>query len=279
MNLAIDAGGTNLRASIYKENHSEITAKAKSNEIGLASFIEGILNKHKNIKTICISYAGQVQDGIIIDSPNIKVDIKNIKEYFKTKYNIPLFIENDLTCAVIAEASELKSKYICALYIGTGLGLGAIDNGNILKGSTNLTCEIGHMPYKKAPFKCGCGRDNCIENFVSGIGIIKWIKYYNLTCEPTLEALKNDSNPNSKKILKEFEKALLHVTGTTITLFNPEILVLGGGIIEGNPYLVDKIVSNIDNYALKSSLKNCKIVKSQLKEAPLIGASLLKDIG
>ncbi len=273
MNLAIDAGGTNLRASV-----KNITYREKSNKIGLASFIEGILGKHKNIKTIGISYAGQVEDGVIIDSPNIKVDIKNIKEYFKAKYDISLFIENDLTCAVIAEASELKSKNICALYVGTGLGLGAIDHEKVIKGNNNLSCEIGHIPYKKAPFRCGCGRDNCIENFISGAGIIKWIDYYNLTCSPTLEALKNDENPDSKKILKEFEEALFFAAGTTITLFNPEILVLGGGIIEANPYLVGKIISNIDNFALKPILKNCKIIKSELQDASLIGASLLKDI-
>jgi len=278
MNLAIDAGGTNLRAIIYKTGDELISIKEKSDKIGLAAFIEKILILHKDIKTIGISYAGQVKDGIIIKAPNIKVDIADIKKYFKTKYDIPLYIENDLTCAVIAEAKELKSKNICALYVGTGLGLGSIDDGNIIKGSSNLGCEIGHIPYKKAPFKCGCGRDNCIENFISGTGITKWINYYNLTCEPTLEALKNDKNPNSKKILKEFEEALFCSIGITITLFNPEILVLGGGVIEANSYLYDKVLSNISNFALKPTLKSCKIVKSQLSNAPLIGASLLKDI-
>lgn len=278
MNLAIDAGGTNLRAAIYESDNNPIYIKEKSEKIGLAAFIEKILISHKNIETIGISYAGQVKEGIIIDAPNIKVDVADIKKYFKTKYNIPLYIENDLTCAVIAEAKELKSKNVCALYVGTGLGLGVIDDGNIIKGSTNLACEIGHMPYKKAPFKCGCGRDNCIENFVSGTGITKWINYYNLTCKPTLETLKNDINPDSKKILKEFEEALFYAVGTTITLFNPEILVLGGGIIEANPYLYSKIVSNIGNFALKPTLKSCKIVKTGLSNAPLIGASLLKDI-
>ncbi len=278
MNLAIDAGGTNLRASIRKNNDDKININAKSDEIGLASFIEKILNLHKNIKTIGISYAGQVKDGTIIDAPNIKVDIADIKKYFETKYDISLFIENDLTCAVIAEAKELKSKNICALYVGTGIGLGVINDGKIIKGSSNQACEIGHIPYKKAPFKCGCGRDNCIENFVSGTAIAKWINHYNLTCRATLEALENDINPDSKEVLKEFEEALFYAIGTTITLFNPEILVLGGGIIEANPYLRDKVITKIGSFALKPTLENCKIIKSQLSDAPLIGASLLKDI-
>ncbi len=278
MNLAIDAGGTNLRASISKNSHDQISINAKSDEIGLAGFIEKILNLHKNIETIGISYAGQVKNGIILDAPNIKVDIWDIKKYFETKYTIPLFIENDLTCAVIAEAKELKSKNICALYVGTGIGLGVTNDGNVIKGSSNQACEIGHIPYKKAPFKCGCGRENCIENFVSGKAIEKWINHYNLTCRATLDALKSDINPNSKEVLKEFEEALLYAIGTTITLYNPEILVLGGGIIETNPYLIDKVIANIENFTLKPTLKNCKIIKSHLSDAPLIGASLLRNL-
>ncbi|MFK5881185.1 MAG: ROK family protein [Sulfurospirillum sp.] len=277
MNLAIDIGGTNIRAVIFKDDKNQKSFDVKSAQIGLAKFIEDVLSKYKNIKTIGISYAGQISDGIIIGSPNIKVDIANIKEYFQTKYNIPLYIENDLTCALLAEAKRLKSKNICALHIGTGLGLGVMNSGKIIKGACNLAAELGHIPYKKAPFKCGCGRDNCIENFASGRAIIKWLEYYNLKCEPILETLKNETNPKTKEILKEFEEALLYAVGNTITLFNPEILVLGGGIIEANSYLVDKIVININNYTLKPSLKNCKIVKSQLKNAPLIGALALKD--
>jgi len=278
MNLAIDIGGTNTRAIIYKEGKSILSFAGKNSEAGLVSFIEETLKRYNDIKTIGISYAGQVEDGVIIDSPNIKVDVANIREYFKTKYDISLYIQNDLTCAVIAETQVIKSNNIAALYIGTGLGLGVISDGRVVKGSHNLACEVGHIPYKKAPFKCGCERDNCIENFASGSAIIKWMDFYGLKGEATLEALKNEKNEKAKEILKEFEEALLYAVGSTITLFNPEILVLGGGIIEANPYLVDMILSKIDGFALKPSLKNCKIVKSELKNAPLIGASLLKDI-
>ncbi len=277
MNLAIDAGGTNLRAEIYKDGQSIDFIVEKSREIGLSHFIEKILQKYNNIKNIGISYAGQVENGFIIDSPNIKVDVSNIKEHIETKYNIPLYIENDLTCAAIAEAYSLNDKNICTLYIGTGLGLGVIEDGKIIKGSSNLSCELGHIPYKESPLKCGCGRNNCIELFASGSGIIKWMKHFNLLCKPTLEALKNDSNPKSKNILQEFEKALLYATGTVITIFNPKILVLGGGIIEANPYLIKHIKNNIQDYALKPSLKNCIIIKTSLKDAPLKGALLLKD--
>ena len=257
MRLAIDAGGTNLRAALFQDEKQVDFFKEKSSKIPLVKFIEEILKKYKQIKSIDISYAGQVRDGCIIDSPNIKVDTPNISEYFRKKHNISLKIENDLTCAVIAEAKKLKSKNIAALYIGTGLGLGVIEDGKVLRGSTNMATEIGHIPYLKTPLKCGCGRDNCLEIFASGSGIKKWIEYYGLECEPTLEGLKQSEK--SQEILQNFETALLYAVGTTITLFNPDTLVLGGGIIEANPYLIDLINSRVGEFCLKTSLKNCKI--------------------
>lgn len=275
MNLAIDIGGTNIRACIFDDFETQETFKASSQEVGLAKFIENILKNETNIKTIGISYAGQVQDGVIIDSPNIKVDIFDIKRYFETKFNIKLFIENDLTCAALAEANFLKKDYICVLHVGTGLGLGVVDSGRVLKGSLNLSAEIGHIPYKETPLECGCGRKNCIELFASGSAIQKWIEYLGLTCKPTLEALKLDTE--GSKVADSFEVALLSAVGTIITLYNPQILVLGGGVMDANPYLLNVIKSKIKSYALKPTLKNTQIIKSSLKDAPLKGAQLLKD--
>ncbi len=274
MILAIDAGGTNIRALISKDGKTIKSYSSKTHKIGLAGFIEELLLKHKEIDKIGISFAGQVKDGVILNSPNIKVDVADIKEHFKTLYNLPLYIQNDLTCALIAEAEEEKSQDISVLYVGTGIGLGVLESGKILNGYGNLACEIGHIPYKKAPFKCGCGRYNCIENFASGQAISKWLKYLNQECEPTLEALKKHS-VKSQKIAEEFELALLYAVGVSITLFNPQTLILGGGIVEANPYLVDLVKSKIKNFALKEALEKCEIKKTKLKDAPLKGALML----
>ncbi len=278
MNLIIDAGGTNLRAQIHSNGLKVKSFRAKSKDFGLAYWIENILKDNPKISTIGIAYAGPINNGCIIEGPNIKVDVYNIREYFKSKYNLPLFIENDLTCAALAEAQEYKSKNLCALYVGTGLGLGVIESGRIVRGSENIAAEIGHVPFRNAPFKCGCGRQNCMELFVSGSGVKKWIKYLNITSDGTLDSLKNEKNPQAREVLNNFEEALLYAAGTTITLFNPEILVLGGGIIDANHYLSELVKSNISLYALKGSLKNIKIIQSNLSDAPLLGALLLKDL-
>lgn len=275
MNLAIDAGGTRLRAEIWQEDTLIAKREAKSSETGLCGWIERLLLEHKEVATVGVSYAGQVENGVIHSSPNISVDCHAIKERIEQRFGVWLFLENDLNCAVLAEAKEFGVSNICALYVGTGLGLGVMDNGRVLRGAHNVATELGHIPYKKTALTCGCGRNNCLELFASGSGIAKQMAAKNVTCAPTLEGLKTIGEDT---ITASFEEALLVAAGTALTLFNPEILVLGGGIIEANPYLEDFILKNIKQYALPNSLQNVTICKSRLKNAPLMGALLLKDL-
>lgn len=276
MKLVLDAGGTSIRAQIYEHGMCVTTLHAKSREKGLAAYIEEVLATYGAIKVVCISYAGQVRDGVILSAPNITVDRHDIKKYFAAKYGIEVLIENDLNCAVLAEAKEHESGDICAVYVGTGLGLGVLSGGNLVRGASSVATELGHIPYKKAPFACGCGRENCIELFASGSALEKWSRYYLLgSCE--LEALRTSEAAHAKEVYEEFIKALLAALGTVVTLFNPKVLVLGGGVIENNPFLYEIILQNIPLYALGVSLEGLKIVQTTIEDAPLKGAYLLKD--
>ena len=272
MTLAVDAGGTYIRANLYKNGSLKNSFKVKSAEVGLVKWLEEILDTHKEIEKISISYAGQIKDGVILSAPNIEVDLADIKTYFEDRYGVVLFIQNDLNCAVLAEADEFGCDDVCAIYVGTGLGLGVISGGKLISGSDGVATELGHMPYKESPFVCGCGKKNCIELFASGNALTLYKKHHKLDENLTLNELKNIDT----SVYTEFKKALLHATATTITLFNPKVLVLGGGIITNNPWLVEMIKDEIKNYAMEVSLKNLQIYHTKLKDAPLKGALLLK---
>jgi len=262
MTLVIDAGGTYLRANIYNGDVLEKTLKDKSTEIGLAEWIENILFQNKGIKYINISFAGQVKDGVILSAPNIKIDKHDIKNYFEDKFGVKLSIQNDLNYAVLKEANYFKCEDICAVYIGTGLGLGVISSGTLIVGANGVATELGHIPYKEAPFVCGCGKNNCIELFASGMAIQKWKEYYKTDLSLTLEELKEMES----KIYKEFKEAILHAIATTLTIFNPKILVLGGGVVQNNSWLVDVIKSEIKEYAMGISLDGLEIKQTKLKD-------------
>jgi len=269
MKLYIDIGGTNLRAQI--DGSADIVYENNSTAgLDLVEYIESKLEQYKDINFVGISYAGQVKDGVIISAPNIAVTQKEIKRYFEERYALKLEIENDLNCAVIAEADYFKEKNLVAIYVGTGIGSGFVENGKLVHSNSNLVGEIGHIPYKKAPFKCGCGKDNCIELFASGLALKKWSKDENVN----LEKLKESGS----EIALEFEEALLHAIATAITLFNPKILVLGGGVVEKNAYLLGLVKSRIKEYAPTFSLDGLEIRKTELINAAMSGAILLENI-
>jgi glucokinase len=272
--LFIDIGGTHLRSEILSEEGSveDITS---SREVGLLSYIDKQISLHPNISFIGISYAGQVNNGIIAASPNINIDESKIASVVSSRYGIPLIIDNDLNCAVRAEAVYWKSENIAALFVGTGIGAAVIDQGRLVRGSRNMAYEIGHIPYQEAPFLCGCGRNNCIELFASGSGIEKWLNHFGSAHHPDLNQLKKSAK-DDRLIAIRFEEAFLHAAGVLVTLANPEILVLGGGVIEQNPYLGTLLKEKLKDYALSASLKELRIETSVLKNAPLEGAKLLE---
>jgi len=90
-----------------------------------------------------------------------------------------------------------------------------------------------------------------------------------------LEELSVSKDKNAKKIYKNFIEALLVAAGNIITLFNPKVLILGGGVIRANPYLLDVIRENIKNYAFLQSCEDLNIIISKLKNSSLEGAKLL----
>lgn len=274
--LFIDIGGTRLRSEIVSDKNI-IRDTIDSHGIGLLAYIDKQLALNPQISFIGISYAGQVNEGIIAAAPNVDIDEYKIASEVKNRYGIPLKIDNDLNCAVRAEAAYWKSRNIAALFVGTGIGAALIDGGMLVRGSRNMAFEIGHIPYKPSPLLCGCGRSNCIELYASGSGMAKWLKHFGSERQSDLKQLKESTNDEERFVAAEFEEALLHAAGVLVTLANPEILVLGGGVIEQNPYLGTLLREKLKNYTLAPSLQGVRIEMSVLENAPLMGAKLLEN--
>ncbi|BCD62263.1 glucokinase [Nitratiruptor sp. YY08-26] len=255
MKLALDIGGTYIRWEIIDKEKG----KEQLHNIDLQRFIEDLINK-KRITAVGISYAGQVCNNEILSAPNIHATIE------PRKFGIPYIIENDLKCAVLAEAKFFNASSITALYSGTGLGSATVDENRLIRGYKNLAGEIGHIPYKKAPFQCGCGKDNCIELYASGSGLQKWANY-----------LKTEATLKNKVLYALYTEALLYATATVLTLFNPSVLVLGGGVIKNSPDIIDVIQEKIESFAPPFSLKEVQIRLTQLEDASLEGVKILLE--
>lgn len=274
--LYIDIGGTHLRSQIT-EGSTTLEASRSSRETGLLGYIDETVQRYPDIGFIGIAYAGQVHGGRILSAPNIDVDEPRLREVVRTRYGIALEIDNDLNCAVMAEARHYGATSVAALYVGTGLGAAVIDGGRLVRGGRNLAFEIGHIPYRDAPFACGCGRSNCVELYASGSGMAKWLRHCGDEAAPQLRGLRASPEAEKRQIAEGFDAALLHAAGTLVTLANPELLVLGGGIVGENPELVAWLEAALKRAALNTALEGLRIEASTLKNAPIEGAKLLEE--
>ncbi len=134
------------------------------------------------------------------------------------------------------------------------------------------------MPFKKAPFICGCGNDDCLELFTSGSALKRWIGYLGIDgIEPTLDALKVLNSEDSRFILKNFYDGLSVALRTMVTVLNPDSIVMGGSVVKNNPHLVDFVRSEINSRAFKPASR-VNVYMSTLKNGNLIGAKLLESL-
>jgi len=274
--LYIDIGGTHLRSELHSAE-GILHDKIASQQTGLLGYIETKIREHQEIGFIGIAYAGQVHEGVILSAPNIAQQESAIKEHIASRYGIRLEIDNDLKCAVTAEAAYWQAPNIAALYVGTGIGAAFVESGRVVRGDRNLAFEIGHIPYRSAPFRCGCGRQNCVELFASGSGMAKWLHHFGSDGPADLQRFRDSEVAHEQRIASQFEEALLHAAGTLVTMANPEILVLGGGIMQQNPYLLEMLKTDLGTFALKPSLERVHIEMSRLENASLEGAKLLEE--
>lgn len=194
--------------------------------------IDSLTQKHKDILGIGISAIGPLNstDGIILDPPNF-FGIKNycIKDYLESKYNLPVYVENDMNTSAIAEKYwGYAGETLDYIYLGATNGIGA---GIVAGGHLSRTIgEIGHVSIDINGAKCRCGNNGCLEMYAS---------------------IPHNIDPESHD---EKCRYLAHGVITLINLFDPKTIFLGHRIpLLGND-APDKIKGYIkDRYISKSS--------------------------
>jgi glucokinase len=263
----IDWGGTHFRCVV--EGEESFSVEKPSADIDIIHELETLFSKFAHISRVGISFAGQVHNNIILSAPNITAKNIDLNTHFP---DTSIFVQNDLKCAALAEAAYFKEGNIGVLYVGTGLGSAYIENGRLICGESNIAGEIGHIPYRTTGEKCGCGKDNCLELTASGSGLMKMAKTANLDAKTIDELLKSKEG---KKIVEEFVSGVGYGASLIVTMLNPKILVIGGGIIKANEWLAGEIKEYISKNGFKKSVDGCEIKLSCLQNGSLEGARLL----
>ncbi len=279
MILSLDVGATNTKVGEVKEGNilNKITTRTPRDFEEFLRFLEEIMTYYENVDKLAIAIAGQVdmEKGILKHAPNIGwKDIEFVK-IIKDKFKKEVVLINDARAITYGEymVGGLKGvgNGIC-VYVGTGIGGGVIIDGEIRFGCDYNMGEIGHMKIKPDGLRCTCGKKGCLEAYVGGYGLTRYLKQLDYTRNlKALSAKKDD--PVSKKVFERFVFYMSYGLASLINVFNPCKIVLGGGVMMGFGFLIDEIEKEAKSLAIDPNTEHLTIELSTIsKDAGILGA-------
>lgn len=302
--VGVDLGGTKiytalvgLEGNIIKEKTVETLAHEGEQAVmgRIVDTINYVIDGTDKdlIKSIGIGSPGplDVKNGIIIENSNLPFKNFAIVKTIKETYDLPTYLDNDANVATLGEfmfGAGKGTENMVFITASTGIGGGAVLNGKLFRGSTGNALEVGHMTVATEGPRCGCGNLGCAEALGSGTAIGKRAKEAVLSNVVT--SLKNYENVTAKEVFKEaangdrVAKNILNTSLTylgiavanTITNFDPEKVVVGGGVVNGGDIVIDTIRNVVEERCMAAFVENCTIEKAVLGgKAGVLGAAAL----
>ncbi|HOA97719.1 ROK family protein [Acetivibrio saccincola] len=308
--ICIDIGGTKILGAIVDEKDNiicEVKKKTKAHkglevvEERLLGVIEELLEKSQvpkeEIAAIGAGAPGVINKdtGEIIYSPNLPWKNYNIKKFIEGKLGIPFVVGNDANVGIMGEwkyGAAINKKNVVGIFVGTGIGGGLIVDDKLFTGANHLAGELGHMVINPEGPYCNCGQRGCLESYAGKVAMTREIKnQIKRGRESILKDLMDmESSVISSKPLKEaieekdalavevLDKAIYYLaagTGSLINIFNPEMVVLGGGVIESlGCYIMPILKEYIKKFILPGMLEGTEIVESALGDHSIIYGAL-----
>lgn len=261
--LGIDIGGTNLRIGLVDQKYNlSCFEKHSARELGtadacaaLAAIIKQYLASHnaENLtRGICIGFPATVdkKGERVLGAPNLGgFDGVNVKEELSRYFDYPIVIEKDVNLLIRCDLWRTKStaRDIVACYVGTGLGNAIMLDGVLHKGANGVAGELGHVPFGDTDEPCGCGNVGCAEPLVGG-------KYLAKLCETTFTDTHISelfSRHGGDPLLEKYVDRLARVIASEVNILDPELLILGGGVINMKDFPKAELTRAIFKYVRK----------------------------
>lgn len=305
--IGVDLGGTKIAVGIVTEDGKILKKKKEKTKIqeGPGGIVNQMLNLTedvsrgylKDVKAIGIGAAGPLntREGLLLCPPNLpNWENTQLISPFEKKFKVPTYLENDANAAALAEllfGAGKGCKNIVYLTISTGIGGGIIIDGKLYTGSNNNAGEVGHMAISKDGPLCGCGSYGCLEAFASGTAIARRSREYiikegvktkilsvaksvdEITAEDVFLAAK-EGDSTAKFLVEEALNYLGIGIANICNIFNPEKVILGGGVTKVGNILFEKVKRIVNSRCFKPIAENVEILPAKLgDDVGIIGAA------
>jgi glucokinase len=247
-----------------------------------------------------VGVAGQIEpaSGVVHFAPNLDWHDVPLQADLSRTLRLPVVVTNDVRAAAWGEwlhgAGQGCDDLVC-LFVGTGIGGGVVSGGRMLSGCSNAAGELGHITVDLHGPPCHCGNQGCMEALAGGWAIARRAQEA-IGADPAAGASLvqmadgqqkavsakivaqafHAGDPLARKLVDEVAQALIAGAVGLVNAFNPCRLILGGGVIEGLPELVDRIDQGVCERALEAASAPLQVLPAQLKnDAGVVGAAAL----
>jgi glucokinase len=306
--IGLDIGGTKILGGLFDENCKMVKRTKKSTKssqgaeviVGqICKVIDDLLEDSSDSKLVAIG-AGcpgiiNSKEGVVVFSPNMNWGENfPLKEKMEKKYKVPFFLGNDANILAVGEykfGAGSGCKNIIGIFIGTGIGGGIIINGRLYEGAVGAAGEIGHTIVLPDGPLCGCGSRGCLESLASRTamqrdilsqlkkGRTSVITEYMDKEEKMIKSshLKNSYDKGDELVIEVVDKACYYLgisVGSLMNVFNPDLVIFGGGVIEAlGESMMKKIKVTAERYCMPKIFESCKFEIGKLgDDAGLYGA-------
>jgi len=263
--IAVDLGGTNLRVALVRNNKilKYIKKKTPKEKNLLIKEMEDSISEIITKKAVGIGVGspGPLKDGIIKNPPNIALKNYNLEKELRSKFKKKTVINNDVHCVALAELKlGCRKKNFIVIALGTGVGGGIVIDGKLYTGQ-GFAGELGGIIIDDG------------KSFEKLWQESREIMKKNLGKEMLVKDLIKMNSPESNVILDNMIRYLGQGIASVINIFDPEVIILNGGLKEAGEAFLKMIRKEVKKYSVLP--KETPIKWSNLEHPGILGASLL----
>jgi glucokinase len=306
MVIGVDVGGTKVAAARVDGSecvsHVERPTELDSSEAlidQIEAVVREVIDKEGDPAAVGVGLPSQIDfaSGTVVASVNIPLEGVPLGQELGRRLGVPVHVDNDANCAALAEAYFVEggpAQHLVMYTLGTGVGGGAVIDGKIFRGSTGLGAELGHQVIDWDGPNCpgACPNKGCLEALCSGLALErdskefaedhpdsrlgKLLKDSGKVRGRDVVAAARDGDEDALELLERLGTYLGVGLSGAINTFEPEYIVIGGGLSQGADMFLDRAREEANARALPALADRVKIQLAQGgAKAGLIGAGLL----
>jgi glucokinase len=233
------------------------------------------------------------ESGVVIVTPNLGWRDFPLRDAVSDRVGLPATLDNDANCATLGEwwcGAARGGRHVVGLTIGTGIGGGLILNGELYHGASDAAGEVGHTSIDGTGRRCKCGNYGCLEAYASGPAIAERATealagdeasllrtlvdgdLSRITARTVYEAATR-GDPLAREVVRETARFLGTGVANLVNIFNPDVVVLAGGVTDAGDALFEPLRAEVRRRAFRPAVEACRIVPGSLAgSAGVVGA-------